>query len=36
MEEFEEAVRALSGGLEQEFVFTPLSDRERAVFDMFV
>lgn len=36
MEEFEATLEQFRSGLEQEFVFTPLSEREREVFSLFI
>jgi hypothetical protein len=36
MEEFEATLEQFRSGMEREFVFTPLSDRERDVFSLFI
>lgn len=36
MEEFDATLEQFRSGLEQEFVFTPLSEREREVFSLFI
>jgi len=36
MEEFEATLEQFSSSMEREFVFTPLSERERSVFKLFI